>query len=528
MGIDENDTRGWVMSTVSGVACILGASIICVDLVLHRCASHKHRHFHITSSNAFLSASLSLSSGVMLFSSLYSMLPTAMKYLIRAGLSDATSAYTLTGLFLGGVIVIRIISSFIHRYIPSHIVDCSHTHDPHGPDLENGEEHEEMEEHHEHQDEQASPPNGSTEHTPLLPKRTPQRPPLGVLPRTTGHIRPVPPRRESMRKRWGRHLSHWLGGVKAYCDDNGPCYGVSQTCGQECSKILGPRAPSTSTDPGRPLDPASPFALPRRAMTVSGYRNNEDEPETPLTARRVTVAEQSDPQPHRPMASEQQAVDYFSSQPQQQQKSPSPVQEDDEELTAQSSGGSMSETMGKPWEQQPVPSAGQHHHHVPHNAFLSIGLQTSLAIALHKLPEGFITYATNHASPTLGLTIFLALFIHNITEGFAMALPLFLALNSRWKAILWSSLLGGISQPAGAGIAALWIWCAHKAGGDTSTDGPSWGVYGGMFAATAGVMTSVALQLLCEGLSLTHNRDICIGAAIAGMGVLGISFALTA
>jgi ZIP family zinc transporter len=174
-------------------------------------------------------------------------------------------------------------------------------------------------------------------------------------------------------------------------------------------------------------------------------------------------------------------------------------------------------------------SAGDnpHHHHVPQNAFLSIGLQTSLAIALHKLPEGFITYATNHASPTLGFTVFLALFIHNIVEGFAMALPLYLALNSRWKAMFWSSLLGGISQPAGAGLAALWIWSTGQRGSGDAT-GPSWGIYGGMFAVTAGVMTSVALQLFSEGLGLTHQRGMGIGFAVAGMGLMGLSFALTA
>jgi ZIP family zinc transporter len=164
-----------------------------------------------------------------------------------------------------------------------------------------------------------------------------------------------------------------------------------------------------------------------------------------------------------------------------------------------------------------------HHHHVPQNAFLSIGLQTSIAIALHKLPEGFITYATNHANPKLGVAVFLALFIHNITEGFAMALPLYLALNSRTKAMATSFVLGGLSQPIGAGVAALWF---HIAGnGDWA---PSEGVYGGMFAATAGIMASVALQLFSESLDLTHSRGLCMVGAFLGMGILGISSALTA
>ena len=34
-----------------------------------------------------------------------------------------------------------------------------------------------------------------------------------------------------------------------------------------------------------------------------------------------------------------------------------------------------------------------------------------------------------------------------------MSLPLFLALKSRTKAVVWASLLGGLAQPAGAGVA---------------------------------------------------------------------------
>lgn len=155
---------------------------------------------------------------------------------------------------------------------------------------------------------------------------------------------------------------------------------------------------------------------------------------------------------------------------------------------------------------------------------MSIGLQTSIAIALHKAPEGFITYATNHANPTLGFAVFMALFIHNITEGFAMSLPLYLALNSRFKAIIWSSFLGGLSQPIGAGVAALWFKIAQRNG----SAGPDEAVYGGMFAITAGIMTSVALSLFSESLAMSHKKGICIAFAFIGMGVLGVSSALTA
>ena len=49
-----------------------------------------------------------------------------------------------------------------------------------------------------------------------------------------------------------------------------------------------------------------------------------------------------------------------------------------------------------------------------------------------------------------------------------------------------------------------------------------------MFAITAGIMAYVALSLFKEGLELSHNRNACLGFAFVGMGVLGMSSALTA
>jgi len=159
------------------------------------------------------------------------------------------------------------------------------------------------------------------------------------------------------------------------------------------------------------------------------------------------------------------------------------------------------------------------HHHVPKNEFLSIGLQTSLAIALHKIPEGFITFATNHANSKLGFAVFLALAIHNLSEGFVMSLPLFLALKSRKTAILWASVLGGLSQPIGALCAHLWFM-SHK-GGPPSPD-----IYGILFAITAGMMSNVALQLYGQAVSVYHHHRVPMVLAFIGMGVMGMSFAI--
>ena len=207
---------------------------------------------------------------------------------------------------------------------------------------------------------------------------------------------------------------------------------------------------------------------------------------------------------------------------------PAPMQRLDEDLEALNPANKPDHSSRLPRptgteEHDTIEPTSSHHHHVPSNAFLALGLQTSIAIALHKLPEGFITYATNHANPKLGFAVFMALFIHNITEGFALALPLYLAVNSRLQAMFWATVLGGASQPLGAAIAVGWLRAAK------SHDMlPSESVYGAMFAVTSGIMTSVALQLFSESTGLTHSRGWCIAFVFVGMGILGASNALTA
>ncbi|KAH8696044.1 putative ZIP metal ion transporter [Talaromyces proteolyticus] len=521
MGLDENDTRGWVMSGVSGAACIIGASIICVDVIMRSCCGM--RKFDITTNSTFLSSSMGLSAGVMVSFAQF-------QYLSRSGLSGSAAAYVLIGLFLAGVVAISVFSNIVHRYIPSHIVDCNHTHEPVDGDIEHGEGGITHSQHwHQstnnktHDEEEDSGENN--ERSPLIRKASSHRHAQSAPALHSRATCQIPPSliEVSMRQRLGRQVHKFFRGTKEVCDDSGPCYGFSQTCGTECQKVVDARNVSALVTP---TNLSSHQRRDPSLATNPDQNTGENEPETPLTARRIPLLYQDIGEGHRP-ADEEQASDYFSRDTHEQ----TPLQEngEEEEWTVNGSNPLGSEDTSKPWGQHSTHSSvQQHHHHVPQNAFLSIGLQTSLAIALHKLPEGFITYATNHASPTLGLTVFLALFIHNITDGFALALPLYLAIRSRTKAIVWASVLGGVSQPAGAALAALWIWATTRGRDNSGTEGTSWGVYGGMFAVTAGIMTSVGLQLFSEGLCLTHNRNICIGSAIVGMGLLGVSFALTA
>jgi zinc transporter, ZIP family len=422
------------------------------------------------------------------------MLPSSKDYLKKGGFSAPAAEWTRLGCFVAGFIGIQAISRFLHRFIPSHVVDCDHTHDGTPGESQN---HSRTHSHGAHDHgrhrsrsvkQQAGTSCKTSEATPLL---------NGENGHSDGRVHPKSLRRASLRadvplaprrhsSSMGRRPSmmqvqsrvmSFVKDTKSNCDEGGPCYGYSDPCGQECFKRLYLNSPIRSRRP---------------------------------TLFRSTTTNMTNKHPQVPEVPEEDSVgSHF-----------------DLNVASTSSYGTrdlLRDGGDQACESDEEDLEAQHHHHVPTNAFMDIGLQTSIAIALHKLPEGFITYATNHANPSLGFTVFMALFIHNITEGFAMALPLYLALESRFQAMFWSSLLGGLSQPIGAGIAAIWFKLARN-----TDHPPGFSVYGCMFAVTAGIMASVALALFVESLGANHNTQLCIASALVGMAILGMSTALTA
>jgi len=156
-----------------------------------------------------------------------------------------------------------------------------------------------------------------------------------------------------------------------------------------------------------------------------------------------------------------------------------------------------------------------HHHHIktPLARLLSIGIQTTLAITMHKLPEGFIMYSTSQADSKLGWTIFLSMFVHNFVEGFTMTLPIYVALNSRWKALLISGTLGGCAQPFGALIG---YFIFRKNGVDV--DNPfSMALIGSLMALTSGFLTYIGLQMLTSSISFGGKQETVMKWALFGI-----------
>jgi ZIP family zinc transporter len=382
------------------------------------------------------------------------MLPNAKSSLVRGGFSTEAASWILIALFLAGAVGIQVASRVLHHYIPHHVVDCDHTH--------------------EDEESQGHSKSHATPKAEVVEQNNPSpwgrgRQEYGAAHSQTSSDTPDSlshaeeeesiPRRPSFATR----VSQLVSSNKAFCDNDGQCYGFSDPCGQGCFKIIQARTPLRHPHPPLSRTVTAPkagagLAHERRPLLLEDVEEEESYFQTqPVPTKRGHSHQHN----HEDSGYSSTSVPHANGN---NHKHPG---------SHRSSSSSLHQHHEQ-YENQP----SDHHHHVPTNAFLAIGLQTSIAIALHKLPEGFITYATNHANPKLGFSVFLALFIHNISEGFAMALPLYLAINNRGKAIIWSALLGGVSQPMGAGVAALWF---KLAGGQTGNQ-PGEGVYGCMFA----------------------------------------------
>ncbi len=63
------------------------------------------------------------------------------------------------------------------------------------------------------------------------------------------------------------------------------------------------------------------------------------------------------------------------------------------------------------------PEPGFHDHTMRQRKLLRVGLFTAMAIAIHNLPEGLVTFLAALQNPALGVAIAVAIALHNIPEG---------------------------------------------------------------------------------------------------------------
>ena len=123
---------------------------------------------------------------------------------------------------------------------------------------------------------------------------------------------------------------------------------------------------------------------------------------------------------------------------------------------------------------------------------MRVGWFTALALTLHNIPEGLLTYVSCLSeNPTVGLGIACAIGLHNIPEGFAVAFPIKIGTGSRRKALAYAAITG-FAEPVGALIG----YAMFGDNSDSSKTDSNKMMFGCLFGVTAGIMTEVAIKSL--------------------------------
>ena len=80
-----------------------------------------------------------------------------------------------------------------------------------------------------------------------------------------------------------------------------------------------------------------------------------------------------------------------------------------------------------------------------------------IALILHNIPEGMITFLTSSKDISLGIYLTISIALHNISEGIAIAIPIYYGEGSKKKAIIYT-LIAALSEPLGALISYLFFY----------------------------------------------------------------------
>jgi ZIP family zinc transporter len=147
-----------------------------------------------------------------------------------------------------------------------------------------------------------------------------------------------------------------------------------------------------------------------------------------------------------------------------------------------------------------------------HNSFKKLSLTTVLAVTIHNFPEGMTVFSVSMENNlNLALNLILAISMHNIPEGIIVATSIYLATNSKKKA-LWGSFLSGLAEPIGGLIG---YYSFNAAFHQYST--------GLMFSFISGMMIFLSLEQLLPEARKLHDSHLISYGVIVGMILMALT-----
>ncbi len=133
------------------------------------------------------------------------------------------------------------------------------------------------------------------------------------------------------------------------------------------------------------------------------------------------------------------------------------------------------------------------------NTLYKVGIISMLAIILHNIPEGIITFITASSNMTLGISLAIAIALHNIPEGISISVPIYYSTKSKIKALSYT-FISAISELFGAFITFLFL---KNFINNT--------IIGILFAIVAGIMLNISLcKLLPTAKSYNYKNTLLI------------------
>jgi len=149
-----------------------------------------------------------------------------------------------------------------------------------------------------------------------------------------------------------------------------------------------------------------------------------------------------------------------------------------------------------------------------HATLYHTGILAAIALAIHNLPEGFVTLVGVVDNIHVGIALAVAIAIHNIPEGISICVPVYAATGKKSTA-LWYTFIAGISEPIGAIIGYMLLKsCITEV------------LCGISFCGVAGMMAYLALdQLLPAARAHTDPHWAMLGFVV-GMFCMAVSLFL--
>lgn len=132
-----------------------------------------------------------------------------------------------------------------------------------------------------------------------------------------------------------------------------------------------------------------------------------------------------------------------------------------------------------------------------------LGILSFIALVLHNLPEGILTFLSTYQDFNLGLSLCIAITLHNIPEGISIAVPIYYSTGSVKKA-LKCTFLSALAEPLGAMLAFLILK-------NFITDS----MISLFLILVAGIMITLSIEkMLPEALSYNKKKPLLFGLLV--------------